>query len=556
MTAHLDNAKKYARNWTLLWAVVFSCVVSFSIWLSDGHLIYTLDDPYIHLSVAENIIRGGYGVNLTEFSSPSSSILYPLLLSITELASLGGIGPLLINAVAAGLSVWLLLEFFWRYAMPEKSPLQAAFPNTVAPFLILSINGLALPMTGMEHSLHVLAVLATVRGLVLVSEKSNNASVPLWLALAIIAGPLIRFEGIALSGAAVLALILLKRWRAAAIIGAVLLACLGTYGFVMHQLGLPLLPSSVMVKSNVFTTGTVDSGLSTKVLAIVHNIQSSLTNRWGVIFILVICALMVTAVFKYRNLRRGISSNTTTPVIPPNIISAHIISGEFLIIGIMGLTLSAHIVAGRYGWFHRYEVYAVSIMVIGSIYLLRGTIQHLITAQFKKIQIGVTIALVLLTIPYLGATLVTPLASRGIYEQQFQMHRFATKYFPHAVAVNDLGWVSYNNDSYVLDLWGLGSEQVRRLRSNGKLTPETIGAVVDKANVDYAMIYYKWFRQGVPKNWCLLAILKTKTVTSSNDTIHFFATNPGVIAQMSTALDQFTSTLRKPTTLERFTCSS
>ena len=43
--------------------------------LNNGHLVYTLDDPYIHLALAENIIHGHYGVNAGEFSAPSSSIL-------------------------------------------------------------------------------------------------------------------------------------------------------------------------------------------------------------------------------------------------------------------------------------------------------------------------------------------------------------------------------------------------------------------------------------------------------------------------------------------------
>jgi hypothetical protein len=32
--------------------------------LNGGHIGYTLDDPYIHLALAENIIHGDYGVNI------------------------------------------------------------------------------------------------------------------------------------------------------------------------------------------------------------------------------------------------------------------------------------------------------------------------------------------------------------------------------------------------------------------------------------------------------------------------------------------------------------
>ena len=78
---------------TIAWAALFCIVLAISIDLADGHLIYTLDDPYIHLAVARNILLGGYGVNATEFSSPSSSILWPWLLAVSEWLGLGMAGP-------------------------------------------------------------------------------------------------------------------------------------------------------------------------------------------------------------------------------------------------------------------------------------------------------------------------------------------------------------------------------------------------------------------------------------------------------------------------------
>src|SRR5262245_18537055 len=59
---------------------VFGAELGAILVLNEGHLVYNLDDPYIHLALAENIARGQYGVNLEEVSAPSSSILWPLLL--------------------------------------------------------------------------------------------------------------------------------------------------------------------------------------------------------------------------------------------------------------------------------------------------------------------------------------------------------------------------------------------------------------------------------------------------------------------------------------------
>src|SRR5687768_15402526 len=61
---------------------------------NSGGFSYSLDDPYIHLALSENLLRGHYGINPMEFSAPSSSIGYPFLLSGTLLLKLGQFGPL------------------------------------------------------------------------------------------------------------------------------------------------------------------------------------------------------------------------------------------------------------------------------------------------------------------------------------------------------------------------------------------------------------------------------------------------------------------------------
>ena len=52
-----------------------------TILFSNNFFTYTLDDPYIHLELAKNIFGGNHGINITEFSAPSSSIIFPFLLA-------------------------------------------------------------------------------------------------------------------------------------------------------------------------------------------------------------------------------------------------------------------------------------------------------------------------------------------------------------------------------------------------------------------------------------------------------------------------------------------
>jgi hypothetical protein len=525
-------SKLRALAWTFVWGVLFVALVLVSVHLSEGRLIYSLDDPYIHLAVAEHIAHGGYGVNASEFSSPSSSILYPILLVPTLALGLGTAGPLVINTLATGLSVWLLLEFFWRYAVGETVR-RTVFAHMVCPFLILAINAFALPMTGMEHSLHVLTVIVTVRGLVAMIE-SGDVSVS--LVVAIICMPFLRFEGVALAGAAILVMVVVGNLRAAGLVSAAILAGFGIYAAVMQHLVLPFLPSSVLLKSEL--AASVQEGMTPAriIKTVLSNLSMSYADRWGKVFALVVCALLVSA----QDCRARWRSLT---------------SPEVLIGGTMVLGLGAHLVAGHYGWFYRYEVYAVAILVCGGIYVLRLALVRLQGKNYIVAQTGVLLALAVLVSPYAYAAYLSPRASRNIYEQQFQMHRFATEFFPRRVAVNDLGWVSYDNKAFVLDLWGLGSETVRKLRAAGQINADAIADLTNKADIDFAMIYKSWFEGSIPDSWCLMAILQGEQITAASGEVLFYATRASAVADMRDALDRFASTLPARVTLKRLSCA-
>src|SRR3989442_3378698 len=73
--------------------------------LNEGRFTYTLDDPYIHLALAERIREGHYGINPGEPSAPSSSILWPFLLAPVAGSGLAEYLPLLIGIAAAGATV-------------------------------------------------------------------------------------------------------------------------------------------------------------------------------------------------------------------------------------------------------------------------------------------------------------------------------------------------------------------------------------------------------------------------------------------------------------------
>jgi len=148
---------------------------------------------------------------------------------------------------------------------------------------------------------------------------------------------------------------------------------------------------------------------------------------------------------------------------------------------------------------------------------------------------------------------LTPSASTTIYVQHYQMHRFATEFFPYPVALNDLGWMSYGNKAYILDLGGLASDTIRVIRQRGKWTPELIRDLALQKGIVYAMIYRRWM-PSIPSEWCLVGVLKTFTTVAGDHLVSIYLINPAYRQQMEAALDKWEKTLPIGARLYRFNC--
>ncbi len=531
VSRHADRAHKFAQIWTGIWFAALSALIVASIVTTGGKLIYSLDDPYIHMALAETILQGGYGVNPNQLASPSSSILYPLFLTVPEAIGLGTWGPLILNSIAAGLSVWIILSFFWTRVVPPENGLASWFPNLMAALLIFSVSGLALPMTGMEHVLHVLVVVATLRGL---AEVADGRRMPPWLIAVVILLPLLRFEGVALALLSLAAIALAGHWRWA-FTGAVgVIGSLVAYAGLMSSLGLPIVPSSVLVKSDVAESAY--SGTFSVFLGMAINLADSLVNeRMGVVLALAAAALIVATPH-----RRYVLAYLRTP--------------EAIVSLPAAIALIGHILGSRYGGFFRYEVYAVTIVVMAAIYLAGPWMRACIRDGAAAKLLGAIGLMGVLAAPYAVATAKTPLAAFRIYAQQYQMHRFATEFFQRPIGVNDLGWVSYGNKEFVLDLWGLGSERVRKLRVRGNWDAESMDRVAREAGIAYAMIYPKWFGGTVPDAWCRVADLVTPSVPKPRNVVGIYAVKDQSAPKLRKALEQFAPTLPSATTLREKAC--
>lgn len=97
-------------------------VLAAILFLNDGQFTYTGDDPYIHLALAENIARGHYGVNLAEYSAPSSSVLWPVLLAPFAPLRVDDLVPLCINLLCTTITVLLSDRIFCLLTESARDP--------------------------------------------------------------------------------------------------------------------------------------------------------------------------------------------------------------------------------------------------------------------------------------------------------------------------------------------------------------------------------------------------------------------------------------------------
>jgi hypothetical protein len=478
-------------------------------YLNNGFLVYTLDDPYIHLALAENIRNFHYGVNPGEPSSPASSILWPFLLA--PFSSLEYF-PLAINILCAALTVAVFTACL-QPSLGSGKKWGRALLSTVVMLLILNTNQVGLIFLGMEHSLQVLLAAVVALGLI---RNVQTGRVPLWLPAAIVTGPLVRYENLTISLAALLYLLLNRYYRKSMFTGLVLLLCLAGFSLFLVLIGLDPMPASITVKSSLV------SG-SGKLHALAANLQQSLSDSRGIVLALGMGFLLPFVLFDENDRKRKLALTTI-------------------------LAMAMHLLAGKYGWYNRYEIYIWTYFVLVFGFLAGGLPAAFLETRnsrkvfFKLVAILAFFAVVSAIKPVYSLFTI-PLAANNIYEQQYQMHRFVTRFYKQPVAVNDLGYVSYKNDGYVLDLWGLASREAFHLRRS---SPDShwMDGLAEKHNVHLVMIYDDWFPD-LPPAWVRVGemTLSRARITPARKTVVFYATKRQYVAAAEEALHSFISTL-------------
>ena len=494
--------------------------------INNGTFLYTLDDPYIHLALSDQIRHGNYGLYPGTHAAPSSSIIFPFLLAVASGTPLHPYFPLLINICALFFTAEMIRRLLLHLQL-DGDPSNGFATVAQAALLVLMalcFNMIGVVFTGLEHSLHIAAVAAIVYGLTLFLDTRR---VPSWLPAAIVLCPLVRYEGLALSAGALLVLALRGRIRTALATLAVIALCIGGFSAFLVKLGLPALPSSVLTKSAV-AAGGIGGAQHLFLRGVSMNIDFAFFHPVGVCLLLIsVLACCICA----RDL-----------LIAPRAWTSRSLMALVLLVSAGG-----HIVAGGFGWLDRYEDYVMVSTALLCLYLGQSGIRAALSPTRDDrliLVLGSAAALLVLGSRYWHETEKVPVASNNIYEQQYQMHRFIDGFYRGPVAINDLGLSSYHNPYPVLDLGGLGSEKARMLiASHAK--PADYEAFVAANNVHLVMVYQEWFRGQIPQTWQHVGemTLSRELLSAAQDDVQFYATDDATAAKVREELTAFSDIL-------------
>lgn len=478
-------------------ALVYITYLS-AVTLTGGTFVYSLDDPYIHLTVARRIASGAYGFNSGEFAAPCSSILWPFLLAPFVALGIGELAPFGLNLLFSGGVLWTA----FRLVSP-KGALGTAFLG----IFVVATNLVGLCFQGMEHVLQLWLTLAAVLGLVRLEEEDAP---PGWLAPVLILGPLARFENLAASGLAILWLLYRRRFQTAALAGAGIALGVGGFALFLMAHGFGPLPTSVTAKA------ALSNGLS-PLAALTGNLRRNLGHAEGIVSLALVAGLATFAL-----------NRSARP------------SFERALAALGSLILLAHLLGGAFA-FGRYEIYAwgTALALLGRRAAGRG---RLWTFAPWAAAIG--------GLPFAFHTFGAPAASLCIYEQQYQLSRFVAECWRRPIAVNDIGLVGWRGGTYVLDLYGLAYPPALRAFHEHE-SPEWMDAPIRDHKVGMAAVYDIWFPKK-PAGWVRLGTLALSRPGSyvGGNLVGIWATAPEEVPAARAALEKLLPTLPPKVTLE------
>jgi hypothetical protein len=469
---------------------------------TGGRIIYVLDDPAIHLGIAQMLLHHGtWGVQPGVYQSASSSPLWDVVLAGTMwISRAAAIVPWLLNVFAG---VWLI----WAVGSRQ----QVLRPRRSSPLSVLATAALvvvvlfmpSLTMVGMEALVHCAMVVQLVAWM---HDRAVGriSQVPTWALCALAAlAVLTRFETVwVVAGVGLGYLIdgwtrhphdrsaLARRLQTVVWLGVATAAPVAAYAALNQAMGQGLLPNSVLVK----TPGTESPQVFVDRL-----------NSDRVVALLLILAIVYLAIARPPTRQAIVPAVTLLVAIP------------------------AHTVFAQYGDFDRYQAYLIALGVYFALSVAGEAIPDRTNA------IAVTTLAILTITPVLWSLLVlTPASADNTYQQRYQAALFVQRYYQgRPIATSELGYISLLHQGPVTDLLGLGDYEVLKHRMNGTDNQAFYSDLARRRQFPIAIDYPFTLGSRTPANWILVGRwdLHERLVTAYKS-LDFWATSPAAAIKL------------------------
>lgn len=490
-------------------AVIVAAIVA---WLG-GRFVYVLDDPAIHLSMADRLVHDGtWGVAAGDFESASSSPLWTALLAAALVVG-GPVAewvPLALNVAAGVAAVWVLDRAPATLSPTRRRPLDAV-ATVVLVVVVLFLPGLA--VVGMEHTLHVALVLAAV----LAADRWVHGAPggrPVVLYAIVALATLTRFETafVAVGLAAVLLVAgtdrpgarRRARWtRAAGVLAAAGVPII-VFATVNQALGGGWLPNSVLAKGQA-TDDAAESGLGPV------DVVNRLTHDpvLAALFGLALAYLVV----------RGVRGRAAAPAI------------------VLAVAAPLHAALADVGWYERYQAYLVAV----GVYLVLAVLAEVPPPLRRRaLALVCVLGLVFGTVKT-SLLLRAPLAADDMYRQQYQAGLFLDRFYGgRPVATDQLGYISYFHDGPITDFAGLGDHEVLEAPAD-RPTDQLWADLADERGFPVVVLYDTSAAFHVPDVWVRAGEWRSdgEPVTGLSPRLQFYATTTAEIEPLQDHLRAF-----------------
>lgn len=203
----------------------------------------------------------------------------------------------------------------------------------------------------------------------------------------------------------------------------------------------------------------------------------------------------------------------------------------------------AQLTGGSFGSYSRYEIYVMAIDFAALIIVYRRTIASwCLRANLWRVVL-VAALIVFAFVGYARRGIATPAASVDVYDQQYQLQRYVTKFYRGPVAIDHIGWITYRNPYYVLDLYGVGSEDAYRAM-RGDPQVGWMNRLARLHDIGLAIVYPN-LNPKLPREWQPVArmTLTSRNHTAAGPTVVFLAVQDADRAKIVRSLLRFEPTM-------------